>query len=527
MINRRLLTILLLLSGPAAFAATISGTVTAAGTGYALGGIVVSAYSPAGVLRMNGTTDSMGRYTLTVPAGETRLLAYDLTGIYATSYYSNAASFETSQTLTLSMSQSLTGINFSLIKGGRITGSVVAEANGVALQGTKVAAYTLHGIRREHTTSDAAGNFSLLLPPGDYILASWDDQYLYVSEFYQNTSKASQATPVRIASGEVRSGHRFTLTLGARVSGTVIEQSTGSALAGIIVSAYKPTGELLVDCVSTSSGQFNMAVPPGATRFVAHDNTAVYAGSFYDNAEAFVSARELELSGGQIVSGIDFALVKGGRISGRVSNVANGAPLEAIGITIYTSSEAERAIAYTDANGAYSVFLAPTYYKVAAWDERGNFAGQFWSGKSTFVQADPALVISQQSTAVNFAMSAPARVSGNVYDPSGFPLGGVAVAALDATGASVASALSETTGAYSLSLSAGTYTLMATDPAGRYPASIDSSPRTLTSGQVMGSVDFHFLAPNGRRRAVSRASSAGKTETMTQSSASPVPHSSE
>jgi hypothetical protein len=510
--RRFLLPILLLLLSPAAFAATISGTVTAAGTGQALGGMAVAAYTPAGVLQATVTTDSQGRYTITLPAGDTRLLAYDLSGSYATSYYSNAASFETAHTFKLSASQNVTGINFSMIKGGRINGTVVSAATGVALPGMTVAAYTLGGINRERVTTDSDGNFFLLLPPGDYVLATWDEQYRYVTEFYHEASKAAQATPVRIGSGEVRSGHRFTLELGAKVSGTVRDQWNWAPLPGITVSAYRSTGELLVQSVTNASGQFTMAVPAGTARFVAHDDAAVYAGGFHDRAETFATAREIQLSSGQTVGGIDFALDKGGWISGRVSSLTSGAPIPGIGITVYTSSGAERTVTYTDGEGNYSVFLAPGYYRIAAWDAQGSFAPQFWSNKLTLTLADAVLVSSQQTTATNFTLSAAARVSGSVFSSAGHPLSGIAVAALDASGATVASALTAGNGAYSLSLPSGTYTLMATDPNGRYPSSVDPSPHTLSAGQILSSVNFELLAPPGRRRpAIRRTSPSGKT----------------
>ncbi|MCA1733106.1 MAG: carboxypeptidase-like regulatory domain-containing protein, partial [Acidobacteria bacterium] len=247
----------LLASSSSLLAASISGTVTAAENGRTLSGIVVAAYSPDGTLQAIATSDSFGRYTLTLPAGQTRVLAYDLAGTYATNYYLNAASFETSTTFDLTQSQGVSGVNISMVRGGRITGKVVADGSGMALPEMTVAAYTPSGIRRERVQSDQAGNFSLLLPPGDYILAAWDEQqFVYLTEFYSNVAKASLATIVRVAAGTTLSGRDFSLAPGATVSGSVRDHATGNPLTGITVSAYSSAGELLVRTVSDSSGRF-------------------------------------------------------------------------------------------------------------------------------------------------------------------------------------------------------------------------------------------------------------------------------
>ena len=92
--------LLCLLSAPAA-AATVSGTVSSATTNLRLEGKVVAAYDATGTLRGSATTDIGGSYVLTLPGGSYRLLAYDPLGTYATGFYNNAESFETSELVDL------------------------------------------------------------------------------------------------------------------------------------------------------------------------------------------------------------------------------------------------------------------------------------------------------------------------------------------------------------------------------------------------------------------------------------------
>src|SRR5213075_2764123 len=100
--------------------ATISGTVTPAS------GIIVAAYDASGNFVTQAATNSSGQYLLTVNPGSYHLLAYDPTGIYATSYYANAESFETST--LLNVSANLTNINFSLVKAGYFAGTVTSQS---------------------------------------------------------------------------------------------------------------------------------------------------------------------------------------------------------------------------------------------------------------------------------------------------------------------------------------------------------------------------------------------------------------
>jgi hypothetical protein len=498
----------LLLAAPS-YAASISGTVTASHSGSALGGIVVAAYSPAGTLQASATTDSFGRYTLVnLPAGQTRVLAYDLPGTYATSYYLNAESFETSQAFSLTATQVVTGINFSMLRGGRIEGNVVAEATGVALPNMTVAAYTRSGLRREQVRTDAAGNFSLLLPPAEYILAAWDEAFVYLTEFYANVPKVSLATPISVTAGVTLGGHRFTLEVGAKVAGTVKDQGTGAALSGITISAYGPTGELLIQALSGSSGEFTMAVPPGKVRLVAHDNAGVYAGSFYRDAEAFVVATEFDLLRGASLSGIDFRLAKGGTIGGRVTDATTGAGLEGVAVAVYNLSGTTRSIVYTSVTGEYSVLLPPGYYKVAAYDFPGLYAPQFWSKRTAFPYADTAGVLTGATTSVHFALPLAARLSGIVINGTGSAIGGITVAAIDPAGIVIGRAVTDSSGTYTLVLPAGTYKLVAWDSAGRYgitfengATSLETAPaRTLVAGHLVSGVGFEMTGTGSRRR---------------------------
>ncbi|HKR64178.1 MAG TPA: carboxypeptidase-like regulatory domain-containing protein, partial [Thermoanaerobaculia bacterium] len=97
-----------------ALAATVTGTVRS-NENAALQGMTVVAYDTSGIARANATTDVSGHYTLTVNAGSYRVLAYDANGNFATSFFDNAESFDTSTVVNVQTSFTA---NFTLARAG-------------------------------------------------------------------------------------------------------------------------------------------------------------------------------------------------------------------------------------------------------------------------------------------------------------------------------------------------------------------------------------------------------------------------
>ena len=122
--------ILTLIISVGANGATISGTVTG-DTGSPLAAMTVATYTTAGALAASGATTSTGTYVLTVPVGAYRVLAYDPTGNFATSFYADAESFDTSASVAVTPTQNATNINFRLVRSGFIVGRV-SSAGGAS-----------------------------------------------------------------------------------------------------------------------------------------------------------------------------------------------------------------------------------------------------------------------------------------------------------------------------------------------------------------------------------------------------------
>src|SRR6266511_2674879 len=114
---------IMLLGSITAGAQSITGTVREAQTGTPLRSMVVAVYTSSGNLQANATTDSNGRYEISLPPGRYRALAYDPTGTYATQFAADAPSFEESPETAITGQQSIT-VNLTLQRGGTVGGIV-------------------------------------------------------------------------------------------------------------------------------------------------------------------------------------------------------------------------------------------------------------------------------------------------------------------------------------------------------------------------------------------------------------------
>jgi hypothetical protein len=283
----------------------IQGTVRS-DAGTTLSGMTVAAYNTAGALATTSITDGTGSYTLSLPPATYRVLAYDLEGNWATSFYNDAGSFDTSATIDVTPGSTRTGIDFRLRPGLRIHGVVVTSSN-TPLQGMVVSAYNLDGTRRGFQTTNALGEFALTVPAGEYKVVAWDDALVFAPEFYSNAKSFGTASTVRVSAHVF--GITFSLDPGAKASGVVTASKTGQPLSGINVSAFDAaTGELIAYVTTRAGGEFLLALPAGRYKFGATDPAEKYLAEFSANAPSFAAAASFDLPAGATRVGIDFAL---------------------------------------------------------------------------------------------------------------------------------------------------------------------------------------------------------------------------
>lgn len=478
-----------------AHAATISGTVSDQ-NGAPLASMTVDAYTLAGTRQASGATTSGGTFSLNVPAGTYRLLAYDPTGNFATSFHADAESFETAAPIALTSNQNATGIQFRLVRAGFVVGRVIST-DGAALQNMTVAAYNPSGTRRGFTKSDANGNFTLALPPGTFTIAAYDEALHYATAFALPMTVTIASTQSAIVS--------VSLPLAATLTGRVTDRATAAPLAMMHVAAYGADGALAGDTRTDSDGRYAFAVRPDALRVVVDDPEGNYATTYVPDAASFATAPAFAATAGQTLT-LDATLVRGGRIAGRVTNRRDASPLAGIDVVAYNADGTTRAFARTDASGLYSIVVPPGDFRIGAFDHALSFLPQFYSNASQFSGASVVHANGgQTSGGFDFSLVRGARVTGQVTArTTAMPLAGMTVAAYDPAGRAIASVITDAAGAYTLFLAPAAVKLLAFDPALHYAtayyldAGTFDATRTLSlfEGQA---VDSDFALPDAGR----------------------------
>lgn len=371
-----------------AAAARVSGTAIDAVTRLPLGSILVYAYTSAGALVSQTTTLATGAFNISLPAGDYRFVAADASRVYATAYYDGSRSFESASVITVAAGEQRPGMQLALTRGARITGHVNAP-------NLTVAAYNLDGTFHASTTSDAAGNYTLVVAPGEFRIAVSDPSLTYALLFYGGTTDFRFAQKLSVT-GDV-GGIDVTLPRGGRVSGTV-GSNASELLAGITVAAYDASGMLAATGITSSAGRYAIVVAPGTYRFVAFDAQLRYATSYAGGATSYETCSPLAVEADAMIAA-DFTMRRGVRVNGAVTCNDVGV---LTGIDVFALDVAGNRVAgAVSKDGAFTIVVVPGTYRFIAIDPFRRYASAAPSPEVVVVegQTPPALTLWLTSTA--------------------------------------------------------------------------------------------------------------------------------
>ncbi len=457
-----------LLLAAAANAATISGTVTN-DQSQPMAAMTVAAYTTAGALQSSGSTTATGSYALTLPAGSYHVLAYDPAGAFATSFHADAESFDTSATLALTSTESAANIDFRLVPAGFAVGHVTSPA-GEPLSKITVAAYNLSGTRRGFTSTDAAGRFTLALPPGSFKIAAYDEALTYATTFFDGATSFDTAATLSIAAAATATTD-LQLLLAAKLTGRVVDRVSGAPLAGITATAYNADGTTRSFATTDAEGAYSIVVPPGDYRLGTFDPALVHLPQFYPDQSSFASAAVVAAVSQQTAGGFDFALKRGARVAGHVSSRSLGGPLEAITVGAFDPGGRTIASTNTDASGSNTILLAPATVKLIAFDGALQFATAYYLDAPTFDAEQSLSLVEGQSLMADFAMADAGRIRGIVRAATTLtPLPSIDVIVYDTSFRVIAETTTDAAGSFRVAVPSGSYFVAAADAAHRYAA---------------------------------------------------------
>jgi len=442
----------------------VTGLVTSA-SGAPRPDAVVEAYNLSGTRRGFTSTGANGSYSLVLPPGEYKIVAYDANPNFAFSFYRDVRTFAAATPVRVNASQTTSGVTMRIELAARVTGTVIEGATGLPLAGIAVYAYSPSGELVEDTTTDAGGAFRFALPPGDYRFVAADPNRTFAAGFFGSARAFETSTIVSLATGAQQSNVQLALARGATIAGTVRDLG-GIAAPGTTVAAYNLDGTLHASAAANPDGTYSLLVAPGAYKLVAFDPELRFATRFFTSARDFASATSIGIATGQALHGFDFALERGGRVTGTARE--SGTPRAGITVAAYDLTGALAASTRTAADGTYALVVAAGDYRLVAFDAALGFAPAYDREAGSFEATIPRTIAANAVVAVDFAIRRGQVVSGEVVDANGNPISGVDVFAIDGAGNRVAGAVS-VEGAFRIAVpAASTLRFLAIDPAGRY-----------------------------------------------------------
>jgi protocatechuate 3,4-dioxygenase beta subunit len=359
-INFSVVSVVFALLSPIVFAqkpATIStaGTASVAGRisvdGGALAGIQVLLQREAeGIAVLNQTpplkaaTDTDGNFRFTkVAAGKYRLQIY--APVYVKEQKDN--SYHAGQAINVAADENIENLNFSLRRGGVITGNVTDDENRPLIEeAVKLIRVDAQGKRINEPVrpaflslnrTDDRGVYRLFgLEPGRYLVAVGSDRNEvalfglpkdFQLTYHPNTVNEAEARVVEVAPGTEVEGVNIVMKnadtkKGFTLSGRVVEADTGKPVAGMMITHASnakgddrpPVSFGMTPSTTNSLGEFRLEGLNAGSYSISMMNPQQMLGT---GLEFYGESREIEITGAD-VTGLELKVFKGATISGKV-----------------------------------------------------------------------------------------------------------------------------------------------------------------------------------------------------------------
>ena len=399
----------------------ITGTVTDGVTHIAIPSICVQGYNSSGTVVASTQTNTNGLYTISaLPTGSYRVGFVECgTSTYVTQYYHGKASLASADPILVTAGATTSGIDAAMIPEGQISGTVTDSATHAPLAGISVYAYDSSGRLVGGTQTDASGAYTTDgMAAGSYRVGFFGASP-YASQYYNGQPTLASADPVTVADGKTTSGINAAMAVGGEITGTVTDSITHAPVAGICVYALDSGGNTITAASTNASGVYTMGGLQSGSDRVGFFNCGAsdYVTQYYNAKANLASADPVAVKLATVTSGINATMVKGGEITGTVTDSATHAPIFGICVDALDSHGNDVAAGYTGRDGAYTIYGAPDGARVEFYSQPSsysspscggtNYVTQYYDGKSTLASANPVAVKPTATTAgINAAMVA-------------------------------------------------------------------------------------------------------------------------
>ena len=226
--------------------------------------------------------------------------------------------------------------NFSLVRGGRIAGTVVSTATGLPLSGINVARGRYSGQAAAGGTTDATGAFITTnngLVSGNYIVRTSNGQ-LYVNKVHKTPTdvpclglcaETTLGTPVAVTLGATTTGVDFDLDPGGQIAGTV----TGPGAfrwRGVTVEVFgDPNANPVALATTAPDGTFLTGTGAQIINLKAPTGAGLPSGTYTARTQNALGLINERFSGRSCADGCSIALQGGDPIVVTAPSVTTGA----------------------------------------------------------------------------------------------------------------------------------------------------------------------------------------------------------
>lgn len=360
-------------------------------------------------------TDASGDYCVDVPLGSYIVAAVNNTDDSidpdrsASEWYSVggiAYTRDNAEEVTVANTTPVTGIDFDLESGARITGNVSANNTGANLQGIRVTIRDFNErfvVTTERTDSD--GNYSLNVIPGNYLVTARNSTtHAYASEIYDGatgTNKRSLGALVSLTVGEQETVN-FSLQQGRLLSGTITDGASSLAVANsrIVINNSGAGAERLR---TNNKGEYKLWLIPGIYDVYAY-------GQQGTGTDLSTSDQVVNFTGS--VS----------NITGTVQNMAGTLAVKNVEVRVMDSTGSLIGSEISKADGTFTSYSNQTGNHLVEFKitQTSNIAGMIYNGHTRLLSGDTVNIASVGSDQNLGTINLPDGVTltGHVYAES-------------------------------------------------------------------------------------------------------------
>lgn len=278
----------------------------------------------------------------------------------------------------------------------------------------------------ESTPVSADGSYSLtVLNPASYKVTFTDHANVYKSLHYNQQTQLDTAIEVPVESGQVVPDINAELSLQEGISG-VVRKPSGEPINGldelVFVEAYEIDGTWGPYTQVKADGTYVIAgLAPGDYHLKFRSD--IYATEFYDDATSLNQGTPVTVTPNTITANINADLEYGTRIAGRVTGMAGLDPMTTM-VTLYSSNGTYIGLRQTTTDGYVFNDLSPGAYKLKF--EHPTYRTEYYDNATSLGQANAVTVTANNTTVADVELIPRTAITGEVRDPSGELIDGVA-----------------------------------------------------------------------------------------------------